>query len=593
MHGRRLRQLHAEVAAVEAVLLQAGCDVVGQARVAGGSAREIHHAGGQLKPAGPQRCQLAAGARDHPAVHARHHAVALGGGNEGHRRHQLPVRAAHPQQQLEAARRRAAAAVVHRADLLRDQHELVAVQGGLQPLHPVHLAPALLQLRIVGLVKVHAVTAVLLGGIAGLVGGRQGIGHRAHVAAQRHHADAGGDGKRALAPVEALRGDLLAQPGGQWRCRLQRVARQQKSELVTAQARQRTGLPHQRAYPPGELPEQLVAGGMAAGVIDHLELVEVEVHQRRVLALQLMPLQRLGQQRLEARPVHQPRQRVMRGLVAQPRGHLAQAPGHAQCALVQRAVDGQPQPHQQAGEQRQHDQQHAGDALGRDAHHLAELQHQRPDARVHALGTLAQFDHPGHVGRARRVLGVDLRTDQRQLGSQGAAHAPQVHGAHHRREVPEDPEQPHDAIHVAGRQAGGPDAGADQGELGFLALELLVRVVEGQRHVHLGQEALVVHLIAAVGIAPEFVHGLVLGHRPQRQAVLGRARPGHHQHAGDARGQHQHHHQQQRPHRAQGPQPGYALRGVGSRAGRHVAERGPCGSCPWQCNDCRAQAAAV
>ena len=61
---------------------------------------------------------------------------------------------------------------------------------------------------------------------------------------------------------------------------LERAVLQQHAELVAAQARERVAAAHARLQHAGDLLQQLVAGRMAAGVVDHLELVEVEVQQR-------------------------------------------------------------------------------------------------------------------------------------------------------------------------------------------------------------------------------------------------------------------------------------------------------------------------
>jgi hypothetical protein len=63
------------------------------------------------------------------------------------------------------------------------------------------------------------------------------------------------------------------------------------------------------------LAKQLVAGGMAAGVVDDLELVEVEEHQRMLAALaEVLGLQRLFQTMFELAAIGQLGQAVVRGL---------------------------------------------------------------------------------------------------------------------------------------------------------------------------------------------------------------------------------------------------------------------------------------
>ena len=88
-----------------------------------------------------------------------------------------------------------------------------------------------------------------------------------------------------LAPAEAelahgaphLLGDL---PG-----LLERAVLEEHAELVAAQPRQHVAAPHPGAQEGGDLLEHLVARQVAAGVVDHLELVEVEIEEDVVAAL--------------------------------------------------------------------------------------------------------------------------------------------------------------------------------------------------------------------------------------------------------------------------------------------------------------------
>jgi hypothetical protein len=65
------------------------------------------------------------------------------------------------------------------------------------------------------------------------------------------------------------------------------------------------------------MPQQLVAGGMAAGVVDQLELVEVEEHQRMAPRLAHQGVERLLQAVFELAAVGQPGQGVMGRLPGQ------------------------------------------------------------------------------------------------------------------------------------------------------------------------------------------------------------------------------------------------------------------------------------
>src|SRR4051812_23338477 len=53
-------------------------------------------------------------------------------------------------------------------------------------------------------------------------------------------------------------------------------------ELVSAEPGGGVARPDRRAHPPGDLDEQVVAGGVAEAVVDPLEVVEVDEENRRV-----------------------------------------------------------------------------------------------------------------------------------------------------------------------------------------------------------------------------------------------------------------------------------------------------------------------
>ena len=179
----------------------------------------------------------------------------------------------------------------------------------------------------------HAVAAALLGHVAGGVGvGQRGALAQAR-AVQHHHADAGADGVVALLPAEHVAVDLGAQGfGHRHRARLVGVA-QQDGEFVAAQARHHPVGRKQARQQRGQLRQQLVAGVVAGGVVDQLELVEVHVQQRPVRAAVVELGDGPIEPALELAAVVQAGERIVAGLVAQ---LLAQHPqlgdvvGHGQ-----------------------------------------------------------------------------------------------------------------------------------------------------------------------------------------------------------------------------------------------------------------------
>ena len=104
--------------------------------------------------------------------------------------------------------------------------------------------------------------------------------------------------------------ELGADPLGDGDGALELGARQEDGELLAAHARRRVDPAQVAAQQLGEGPQCLVAGGMAAAVVDALEVVEVgeEERQRRVEPARTgdLALERLD----EATAVHEARQRV-------------------------------------------------------------------------------------------------------------------------------------------------------------------------------------------------------------------------------------------------------------------------------------------
>jgi hypothetical protein len=98
---------------------------------------------------------------------------------------------------------------------------------------------------------------------------------------------------------------------------LQRAVGQQHAELVTAEPCDRVGGPHPRLDQARDLADQPIAGRMPAGVVDQLELVEVDVEHRVAAAVVAHRLHRCLQPVVELAPVDQAGQRIVRRLVGQ------------------------------------------------------------------------------------------------------------------------------------------------------------------------------------------------------------------------------------------------------------------------------------
>ena len=250
---------------------------------------------------------------EHPAVDARREVEALRGRQEAGRRHQRAVDIDEAQQHFGM---QAAGIALQRVDALGEQREAAFVQRPLQPRGPLRLALPRLDRRITVEPQVDAVAALLLRGEAGRVRRLQHRLRRRESGIDRGEADAGADAEAVAVVVEAVDLEAVADLLGDPLALLGRAALQQHGELIAPQARQQVAGPHRVTEQARDLLQQLVAGGMAAGVVDDLELVEVDVHERvrRVAARGVR--QGFAQPGLELLAVVQAGQRVVRGAEA-------------------------------------------------------------------------------------------------------------------------------------------------------------------------------------------------------------------------------------------------------------------------------------
>jgi len=174
---------------------------------------------------------------------------------------------------------------------------------------------------------------VFLGGIAGGVGGDQHAGHRVDAGRRLDQPNAGADLERPPLPDEGQAADFLDHRRRLQAGRFRRDVAKHDAELVATQAGDEVGrktLVHQAR----QILQQEVASSVAAGIVDCLELVEVEIKQaERFLA----KAQRVGQVSLESAPVVHAGQRVVPGLAGQFLDPRFDGAGHRREAARQHA----------------------------------------------------------------------------------------------------------------------------------------------------------------------------------------------------------------------------------------------------------------
>ena len=286
--------------------------MAGQIRVLHRVRRQVHREV-QVPPARVRGVQGADRLGEHPPVDVADQAVALGVVQEGPGSDQLVVVVAQPQEQLvmlAPGRRRP-----ERDDGLGVQHEALVLDRAAQPRHPVAVSRQLVPALTGALVDRDAVPA-----------GELGVVHRDIGLDQQRLAVLEPPGLQDRQPgrcrhlrVPPARHDVPVLPDrvdqrGRDRLRALEIGvGEDRRELVTADARQDVVRAQGRAQRVTDAHDQLVARRMAEGVVDVLEAVEVEHHQRRLPPLQAEALELL----LEAPTVDQAGARVVVGQVLQ------------------------------------------------------------------------------------------------------------------------------------------------------------------------------------------------------------------------------------------------------------------------------------
>src|SRR5688572_2045261 len=271
--GRCLGDLEADLAAVYATAVELLDHVRQELVVAETLARQVdraHRESPALVGLGHQPAECAV---DHPAVDRRRDAVALRRGDELVGRDDLAALVAHAQQQLEVL---AGVLLLQRQYGHAEQLEARLLERVVDARGPLHLAAPAHQVDVVFLEAVHAVAARFLGGAAGGIGRGQHGRHVLVLGGDRHDADRAAEAEAAVLPGVAEVPDRLAQRLCRAQRLLQRAALEQHSELVAAKARERVAPAHLGLQQGADLPEQRIPGAVAAGVVDDLELVDVD-----------------------------------------------------------------------------------------------------------------------------------------------------------------------------------------------------------------------------------------------------------------------------------------------------------------------------
>ena len=256
---------------------------------------------------------VAAGHLQHPAADRDDQAALLGEWDELVGRDVAARRVRPPQQRLDAVDLVLLQAddrlVVDRELVQRDR--LLQVRAQLQPLEH-----ALVHRRLEDPVAALAVALRHVHGDIGVAEQLLGVGRRA---ARLDEADAdAGAWEHLLAVDLELCLEGAQQPGGRvGSVREVGDAVEEDGELVAAEACDRVGRPDRGAETGCDLPQDAVAGRVAEAVVDGLELVEVDEHDRDRRSGALGAGERMLDTIREERPVGEVRHGVVEGLVGE------------------------------------------------------------------------------------------------------------------------------------------------------------------------------------------------------------------------------------------------------------------------------------
>ncbi len=372
-------------------------------------------------------------------------AVTLHGRQEHARRVQPVLAVAQANKHLVLQARR----TLERHDPLCVQHQPVLGDGQLRVRHPFQFVAATRQTGVRVAVATDAVASLLLGHVARRIGRPQQPVGIDRLVVDLDNADAAIQAECASVPSEGLPGQCRVHARQRGFRFVQRGVVQQHGELVAPQPAQPVSTAQLRRQAGGEMAQEAVAGLVPAGVVDQLELVQVDEAQRVPLPAAVRGFQRAVQPARDLAPVDQAGEFVMAGLVgdlagqfvrfghvlgqseqllaaptahADPRSAPAH-PAHRAIAAQQAALPRLLQPHPVDGAALVHGQVIDVEHIGQTLHAQLRQRHaQDPAQRLIRLGEPSLAIHLEHADH-RLVEG------QTELAF-GVAHSPQG-AAHH------------------------------------------------------------------------------------------------------------------------------------------------------------------
>src|SRR5437868_5414269 len=166
--------------------------------------------------------------------------------------------------------------------------------------------------------------SLLLGDVAGGIRGREQLFQRAALARDLDQPDRDADVEDLVLPHEAVLAHRAGEVISDLPCLVERAADQQRAELVAPQAPHRVAVAHRVAQELRDLAQHAVPGDVAAGVVDELEAVQVEIAQHVLPIAPVAAVDRLLETPLELAAVDQSRERIVSRLVRHLPGETAE-----------------------------------------------------------------------------------------------------------------------------------------------------------------------------------------------------------------------------------------------------------------------------
>ena len=328
LHGAALGDLQLQEFGWELRLHEHPANTLNQVELLELRDREVDRKRDRIETAVVPGLGLHACRAQHPESYRRHHACVLRKGNEIGRRNQTQLGVLPSQQRLEPGNLQAAQI----DDRLVVDHQLIVEQRAPQAVLEGDPQQSLgIYNGVEELVVVSSFSLCLIHGRVGILDERLGL---LAVFGVEADSDAGGDeelatfhGKGMLYGLEDLLGHARGILG-------MGELRQQKCELVAAEAGHGVAFADTALNPPGHSLQQLISRRVAEGIVDDLKAIEVQEEDRQPLVSSLGVGESDGQPVLEEKAIGQTGQGVVVSQVLDlffgvgPLGHIANNADH-------------------------------------------------------------------------------------------------------------------------------------------------------------------------------------------------------------------------------------------------------------------------